>query len=121
LPSHEVLSLIARIEGVPVDSILPNAPLARVVMPQDSNDWWSFIPALWLFSRLHGMDGFESESDRLKWWAARLPSLASEFEARAFGLATMRDLAPEDAAVQVCEGFSERTIAELKAFVDAAK
>ncbi len=67
------------------------------------------------------MDGFESEGDRLKWWAERLPSLAEEFAMRVHDLAEERDLYPEDAAVQVCEGFAERTLEELKAFVDAAK
>ncbi|WP_054301499.1 helix-turn-helix domain-containing protein [Gemmobacter sp. LW-1] len=119
LPSHEVMQLLERVEGVPPDRILPSAELTRTVLSRGSDDWWSYIPVLWLFSRLKGARPFASDSDELTWWAEHLPALADEFAHRTFELAEKRDLSLDDAAHQVCAYLQARTPDELFQFVDS--
>lgn len=115
------MEMLRQVEGVPPDSILPSAALKRVTMPITTSDWWSFIPALWLFSRLKGVKHFESENAELKWWAERIQPLADGFALRAFDQGEKLDLELEDAAVQVCQQLAERTPDELLAFIDDRK
>lgn len=121
LPSHEILEVLRQIEGVPPDRILPSAALVRETVPTTSNDWWSYIPALWLFARMKGIKKFESEEEEIRWWAERIQPLAEEFATRAFELAHKRDLDLDAAAFEVCSYLSKRSEAELLAFADPAK
>lgn len=121
LPSYEVLELLRRQEGVTPDQILPTAALAHTIEPVTTNDWWSFIPALWLFARLRGSGRFASEEEEFAWWAERIQSLAEEFAGRAFELAEKRDLELPIAANEVCKLLSKRSLDELLAFADHKK
>ena len=121
LPSHEVLELLRQVEHVPPDRILPSAVLVHATVPTASNDWWSFIPALWLFARMKGVKEFANEAEELKWWAERIQPLAEEFANRTFELAGKRDLDLDAAAIEVCGYLAERSQAELLAFADLKK
>lgn len=121
LPSHEVMEALHRIEGVPPDRILPSAALSHETVPTGSTDWWSYIPVLWLFSRLKGVGPFATEVEELAWWAERIPALSGEFEARTFELAEALDLDLEEAALMVCRDFASRTQSELFEFADHKK
>ncbi len=121
LPSHEVLEVLRKVEGVPPDRILPSPALVREMIPTETNNWWSYTPALWLFARVKGIKKFDSEAAELQWWAERIQPLAQEFESRNFEIADKRDLEFHVAAIEVCSNLSERTEPELLAFVDPAQ
>ncbi len=106
-----------KVEGVPPDRILPTSELKHSTTGGRSDDWWSFIPILWLYSRLKNSDLFKTEGDELAWWAERIYSLSVEFQSRAFEIAEKKDLDLEQAALEVCKQLSERPPDELMAFV----
>ncbi|MFZ7089840.1 helix-turn-helix domain-containing protein [Primorskyibacter sp. 2E233] len=120
LPSHEVLERLWAVEGIPADQILPSASLKRTVAPQGASGWFSYIPILWLFGHLRTSGRFASENEALLWWSQRVPSLADEFENRAFEMAALHDIDLEDAALLVCQDLEGRSEDELFEFLEGA-
>lgn len=118
LPSHEVLERLRIIEGISAEQILPVAQLQRSVRPHATDDWFSYIPVLWLFSNLNQKIGFTSESEALTWWAARVSGLVNEFESRAFDIAEARDVTLVEGALLVCDDLKNFSQDELLRFIE---
>uniref|UniRef100_A4WSA6 Transcriptional regulator, XRE family n=1 Tax=Cereibacter sphaeroides (strain ATCC 17025 / ATH 2.4.3) TaxID=349102 RepID=A4WSA6_CERS5 len=118
LPSHEVLDLLWKVEGVPPDSILPGAKLARTVRTNQTDEWPHYIPVFWLFQRLHSRTSKElGEEESLKWWAEAFTFVAAETGNRLGQIAEQQDLYMEDAALSLCQELSTRSDDELMDFV----
>ena len=66
------------------------------------DNWWAYVPALWLYSYLQKTHKFKNDRIDLLWWSRIFPALISELDHRVFDLAEKGDLELGDAAFEIC-------------------